>query len=112
MNEKIQNFSIFKVKEHNGDEKQPTHSISTKIGDKYVYIGRCWTKDSANGKFLSCSLDKIYKDKPGYTIEIDLPEKPARNVAELKPEDKLQDNEMPDFSPKDYPEMNPDNSIF
>ncbi len=69
--EPIKNFSIFKVKDHNGDPKKPTHSISTKIGDKYEYIGKCWTKESNGGKFLSCSLDKPYNDKPGYSIEKD-----------------------------------------
>lgn len=64
----IKNFSIFKIKDHNGDEKKPTHSISTKVGDNYIYIGKCWTKDSAQGKFLSCSLDKPYQDKKGYEI--------------------------------------------
>ncbi len=72
--ESIKNFSIFKVKEHDGDPKKPTHSISTKIGEKYEYIGKCWTKDSNNGKFLSCSLDREYKGKPGYHVEIDVPE--------------------------------------
>lgn len=92
----IKNFSIFKVKDHDGDEKKPTHSISTKIGEKYEYIGKCWTKESAGGKFLSCSLDKPYNGKAGYTIEVDIPETP-RDVSKLEPEDTLQDNEMPVF---------------
>lgn len=71
----MKNFSIFKVKDHDGDEKKPTHSISTKIGEKYEYVGKCWTKESAGGKFLSCSLDKPFNGKPGYTIEVELPEK-------------------------------------
>lgn len=70
----IKNFSIFKVKDHDGDPKKPTHSISTKIGEKYEYIGKCWTKDGNNGKYLSCSLDKPYNGKPGYHVEVDLPE--------------------------------------
>lgn len=71
----MKNFSIFKVKEHDGDEKKPTHSISTRIGDKYEYIGKCWTKTHPrNGKYLSCSLDKPYNKKPGFHIEIDIPD--------------------------------------
>ena len=64
-------FTIFKVKDHDGDPKKPTHTISMKIVEKYEYIGRCWTKDGSNGKFLSCSLDKPYQDKQGYKIEIE-----------------------------------------
>lgn len=45
-----------------------------KIGEKYEYVGRCWTKDSSGGRFLSCSLDKPYQEKAGYHIEVDLPE--------------------------------------
>ena len=67
------NFTIFKVKDHDGSEKQPTHSISMKVGEEYLYVGKCWTKDGKAGKYLSCSLDKPYKDKPGYTIEVELP---------------------------------------
>lgn len=72
--EPIKNFSIFKVKEHNGDPKKPTHSISTKIGDKYEYVGSCWTKDANGQKFLSCSLNKPYNGKPGFSIEQDIDE--------------------------------------
>lgn len=67
----IKNFSIFKVKEHDGDPKKPTHSISTKVGEKYEYVGKCWTKENGTGKYLSCSLDKEYNGKPGYSITKD-----------------------------------------
>lgn len=72
--EKLTAFTIFKVKDPSDDPKKPTHTISMKIGDKYEYIGRCWTKDGNNGKFLSCQLDKPYEQKSGYHIDIDLPE--------------------------------------
>lgn len=71
----ITNFSVFKVKDHSGDPKKPTHKLSTKIGEEFVYIGSAWTKDSTNGKFLSCSLDKPFNGKPGYTIEVELEQK-------------------------------------
>jgi len=48
-------FSIFKAKP-NENIKLPTHSISMKIGEEYVTIGGCWTKESTNGKFLSGKL--------------------------------------------------------
>lgn len=67
----MNSFSIFKIKDHDGSEKKPTHSISMKIGDKYEIVGKCWTKESTGGKFLSCSLDKPYQNKPGYKIEIE-----------------------------------------
>ena len=67
-------FSIFKIADHDGDPKKATHSISMKIGDKYEYIGKCWTKDGTKGKYLSCSLDKPYKEKPGYKIEVAQPD--------------------------------------
>jgi len=70
----ITNFSIFKVADHDGDPKKPTHSISTKVGEKYEYIGKCWTKDGAKGKFLSCNLDTPYKEKAGWKIEPELPQ--------------------------------------
>lgn len=71
----MKNFSIFKVKEHDGDPKKPTHSISTKIGEKYEYVGKCWTKDSNGNKYLSCSLDKEYNGKLGWSIVQDEKEK-------------------------------------
>ena len=57
----MKNFSIFK-KDNKGDEKRPTHSISAKIGEDYVEVGACWTKDGKNGKFLSCKLQDAYVD--------------------------------------------------
>ncbi len=79
----ITNFTIFKVKDHDGDEKKPTHNISTKVGEKYEYIGSCWTKEKDGNKYLSCSLNKPYNDKLGYTMEI-IPEK---NNAHKEPEE-------------------------
>lgn len=55
----IKNFSIFK-QDNKGNEKMPTHGISTKIGDEYVTIGACWTKDSKTGKYLSCKLQDAW----------------------------------------------------
>lgn len=92
----IKNFSIFKNNEHDGDEKKPTHYLSAKIGDEFQRIGVAWTKESKGGKYLSCSLDKPYQNKPGYTIEVEL-QKPARDVSKLEGTDTLQDNEMPVF---------------
>jgi hypothetical protein len=57
----IKNFSIFKNKPSD-NEKAPSHSISAKIGEKYVNIGVCWTKEAKNGKFLSCKLQDVYVD--------------------------------------------------
>lgn len=77
------NFSIFK-KDNKGDDKKPTHSISMKVGDDYVEVGACWTKDSTNGKYLSCKLSDAWvnakdstKSRKAYMIvaedEIELP---------------------------------------
>jgi len=70
----IKNFSIFKNKP-NDNEKFPTHSISAKIGEEYVNIGACWTKEGKGGKFLSCKLQDVYvdhtdrtKSKKGFAI--------------------------------------------
>jgi uncharacterized protein (DUF736 family) len=57
----IKNFSIFKLKEQK-NEKSPTHTISAKIGEEYVTIGCCWTKEGKGGKFLSCKLQDVYVD--------------------------------------------------
>lgn len=78
----IKNFSIFKNNDHDGDEKKPTHYLSAKIGEDFQRIGVAWTKEGKTGvKYLSCSLDKPYKDKPGYTIEVELPQ-PVKNNAD------------------------------
>lgn len=68
----MKNFSIFK-QDNKGDDKKPTHTISTKVGEEFVTIGVCWTKDSTNGKYLSCKLQDVYKDKPGFEIQQELP---------------------------------------
>lgn len=57
----IKNFSIFKNKPSD-NEKLPTHSISAKIGEEYLTIGACWTKEAKNGKYLSCKLQDVYVD--------------------------------------------------
>jgi uncharacterized protein (DUF736 family) len=82
----ITQFTIFKVKDHNGDEKKPTHSLSAKVGEEFIYIGKCWTKENANGKFLSCSLDKPYMDKKGYKVVEE------KNNASAEPEDVASDS--------------------
>lgn len=59
----IKNFSIFKYKKPKTGDKAPTHSITTKIGEEFVEIGACWTKESSNGdKYLSCALQKAWVD--------------------------------------------------
>lgn len=91
----IKNFTIFKVKDHDGDEKKPTHSISMKPGEgEFVYCGKCWTKEGKSGKYLSCSLDKPYNDKPGYTIEVELPQK---NNAQREPHEGAEDESNSPF---------------
>lgn len=55
------NFAIFKAKP-NENAKLPTHSLSAKIGEEYVTIGGAWTKESANGKFLSAKLSDAWVD--------------------------------------------------
>lgn len=83
----MKNFSIFKNKPSD-NEKLPTHTISMKIGEEYVNIGACWTKDSTNGKFLSCKLSDAWvdskdntKSRKSYVIvaeeEIELPKEPV-----------------------------------
>lgn len=48
--------------------KLPTHSISTKVGEEFVTIGACWTKDTKNGaKFLSCKLQDAWVDSQDNT---------------------------------------------
>ena len=48
--------------------KLPTHSISIKIGEEFVTIGACWTKDMKNGgKFLSCKLQDAWVDSKDNT---------------------------------------------
>lgn len=43
--------------------KLPTHSISVKVGDEFITIGACWTKEMKNGgKFLSCKLQDAWVD--------------------------------------------------
>lgn len=70
----IKNFSIFKNKPSD-NEKLPTHSISAKIGEEYVTIGGCWTKEGKSGKYLSCKLQDVWVDhsdrtkcRKGYAI--------------------------------------------
>lgn len=55
----IKNFSIFRGKETD-NEKLPSHKINTKIGDSFVEIGSCWTKEGKNGKYLSGRLATAY----------------------------------------------------
>jgi len=71
------NISIFK-KDNGGDNSKPTHDItaSKKLPDgsysKAVNVGSAWTRDGANGKYLSGLLrnDREYQGKvfDGYTL--------------------------------------------
>ena len=48
--------------------KLPTHSISVKVGEEFVTVGACWTKDMKNGgKFLSCKLQDAWVDSQNNT---------------------------------------------
>lgn len=57
----IKHFSIFRAKE-GGSDKAPTHNISAKIGEEFVNIGGCWTKEGKSGKYLSCKLQDVWVD--------------------------------------------------
>ena len=67
----MKKFNIFKV-ENPKSEKAPTHNMVVIEGEGenkvYKYIGVCWTKQGANGAFLSCQMNEKYNDKPGYVI--------------------------------------------
>lgn len=91
----IKNFSIFKNNDHDGSENKPTHYLSAKIGEEFQRIGVAWTKEGKGGtKYLSCSLDKPYQDKPGYTIEVELP---AKNNAVREPHEGAEDESNSPF---------------
>jgi len=70
------NFSIFKTKASD-NPKAPSHRINMKIGEEYVEIGGCWTKETSKGdKFLSCKLQDVYlnegdrsKSRKGFGIK-------------------------------------------
>lgn len=48
--------------------KLPTHSISVKIGEEFITVGACWTKETKNGaKFLSCKLQDAWVDSKDNT---------------------------------------------
>lgn len=73
----IKNFAIFKLPLEEGKtytEKDPSHQIAIKDGEKWRTIGRCWTRDGKSGKFLSCLLSKPYKNYSGYSIVEEKPE--------------------------------------
>lgn len=63
----IKHFTLFKVKEKKND-KEPDYRISAKVDGEFVEVGAGWVKDGANGKYVSCSLAKPYKDRVGYII--------------------------------------------
>lgn len=62
--------------------KLPSHSISIKVGEEFITVGACWTKEMKNGgKFLSCKLQDAWvstedgkKSRRGYGIIEDKPE--------------------------------------
>lgn len=76
----MQNFSIFKNNKKE-KENQPDYNISCKIGEEYQNIGGCWIKESNGNKFFSCRLNSTYQNKPGYTIEVELPKNNADKEA-------------------------------
>ena len=69
--------------------KLPTHVISTKIGEEFVNIGACWTKDMKNGgKFLSCKLSDAWvdskdntKSRRGFSIIMDGEDYPEDDIS-------------------------------
>lgn len=71
----IKSFNIMKAKPSD-NPKLPTHSISVKVGEEFITVGACWTKDMKNGgKFLSCKLQDAWvntqdntKSRRGYGI--------------------------------------------
>lgn len=67
----MKSFIVTKIQLEEGkeyNEKSPTHKMSMKDGEKWKEIGKCWTRDGQNGKFLSCMLSKPYKNYSGYEI--------------------------------------------
>jgi uncharacterized protein (DUF736 family) len=67
----MKSFIVTKINLEEGKEyteKSPTHRLSVKDGEKWKEIGKCWTRDGSNGKFLSCMLSKPYMKYPGYSI--------------------------------------------
>ena len=98
MIQRYYNFAIFKAdNKGNQDSKLPTHAISMKVGEKYLNIGGCWTKDGQNGKFLSGQIAKSWegeggKSRDGFVIvpENDLNRLEAK-IQELMGTEKLVD---------------------
>lgn len=97
----IKNFSIFKNKPSE-NEKAPTHSISAKIGEEYVNIGVCWTKEAKNGKFLSCKLQDVYVDHSDRTK--------CRKGFAIADEKKIVEQQMSEQALKDHVEPKIDHS--
>ncbi len=69
----IKSFAIFK-NQNKKDEKHPDYRISAKIGEKYEDIGAGWIKEGKSGKFVSCKLSDPRDTRPGYHVEVELPE--------------------------------------
>lgn len=99
----IKNFSIFKAKQSD-NPKLPTHVISTKIGEEYVNIGGCWTKDGKSGKYLSCKLADAWVDSKDNT-------KSRKSYVIVAEEDielpKIEDTRAIDENGKDLNENSP-----
>ncbi len=58
---KIKNFSIFSGSEVIRDG-QPSHSLSTKVGEDFIRIGVAWTKTGSKGSYLSSKLQDSWVD--------------------------------------------------
>lgn len=70
--EKQRSFIVTKIPIEDGKEyteKDPTHYLQVRVGDKWEIIGKGWTKDNKGGKFLSCQFSRPYKNYKGYYIE-------------------------------------------
>jgi hypothetical protein len=99
----IKNFSIFK-QDTKGNEKLPTHTISAKVGEDYVNVGACWTKDSTKGKFLSCTLQNEYVDHTDSSK--------TRKGYKIVDEVAVRDNETGEKIPDTIPDVDMTDMIF
>lgn len=63
----ITNFSCWK-NDKKENEKSPDYRLSAKVGEEWVDIGAGWIKQAGERKYISFSLSRPYKDKPGFKL--------------------------------------------